>query len=221
MQTGMQWFWRTRMKPWNHENLPPLPGEEPDPLIVRQNRTRKARISHYADVEKWQHDLKKIFAEIFENSEPQVRLLDMRFPKPKYEESWKLEEFIHSKLSIIADYYRLIEEQMFSSLRYIDSRLALVYGDAVVELGENSNEQSLCKFLFENFDLEQRVPLHKVHEYITGEPLPANPRAKGAKVVQSAVNSVNRKTKKSFGFSVFSHPRGTVFIKNPKTRNLS
>ena len=221
MQRGLKLFHETGMKPWMIESLPLPPDSSMSKHFTQQVKTGHERRKYFYSVKKWSQSLPDIFEEIFENSEPRIRLLDVHFPRAKQGESSKLQEFIQGKLLVIADYYRLIEEQMFSSLRYIDSRLVLVYGDAVVELEENSNGQSLCKFMFENYDLEQRAPLHKVHEYITGEPLPANPRAKGVKVVQSAVNSVNRKTKKSFGFSVFSHPRGTVFIKNPKTRNLS
>lgn len=117
-------------------------------------------------------------------------------------------------LRILSEYYRQLSEQIFTPLFYIPDKAQLCFFASICPLEPDSNEDSVCRFLFKKYSYHEWVEMEDIvigafgankDEYSTQD------KAK----VENAYDGVNRKTNEAFGFPVLKKRKTLVALSLP------
>lgn len=125
----------------------------------------------------------------------------------------KFDDFIYirnnldAKIHFFQNLYLEIEKDAKDPLYYIPERSTICWCNRVVELGSNSNQAALCKFIFQ-YPIGAKKEFIDAYCFITGEDEDCFERS----LVVTAMGEVNKKTKKIFGFSIFRKDKQLLYI---------
>ena len=101
-----------------------------------------------------------------------------------------------------------IENQMKCPLQYLKDSAQILYYDVVCQLQPNSFEEQVTQSVMK-LTVGEYKGIADLYEDITGDKDDL-PSKKWIQKVKDAINGVNRKTNKTFGFQVFGTQGNTV-----------
>lgn len=129
------------------------------------------------------------------------------------QEFCNMQKTVETKLKNLQVLFFKIEESIKSPLFYIKERSTLCYYDFVCELQADTNEASLCEYIFK-FSIGTKKEIADIYKHMMGEEF-----IKGdEKVVQNALEGVNKKTQNHFGFSIFCKEKSVVYLQLKHSR---
>lgn len=123
-------------------------------------------------------------------------------------------DHMRDKLRLLNDYYLSLAEQVRTPLFYIPERAQICFFASVCAIDPDSNEDVLCRYMFEN---------HSFHEWIEMEDVSIGAFGVGADAygsrertqIEHAQDGVNRKTNDVFGFPLFLKKKSLLCLNLP------
>ncbi len=165
----------------------------------------------------WSEESEDLLKNIFEDSEPIVRFLEIEnFNESSYHKFQDVRDFFFKKMKILGEIYYHLEQKISHKLQYIDSMSIIRYSDSVCKISPNSYERYLIKYMFENHDFMELVEIYQIAPQVLGLDSDIEIEKKHQESIKNVANEINRRTKTSFGFSIFSLPRGQICLINPE-----
>jgi hypothetical protein len=175
--------------------------------------------SKVSEIEKeifiWHDENQELLESLFEGTEPLIRYMPIdyvdAFQHVTLSPPWftssntptiSKRQFLVKQLKVLADLYRELEQMCGTPLVYIDSKKQVRFMDKVCQLGTNNLGVYLVQYMFENHDFYEQVPVDTLLEKLETK----------ASSLTNAVDSVNKRARDSFGFNIFSRPRGVVIL---------
>ncbi len=149
------------------------------------------------------------FINAFDDSEIQVGQQDRPYLL------W--ERNIEAKLEVLSSFFDGLNSFVRSPLSYLSDRAQICFYDLICQLTPDTNESMLCNYMFKELSVGESVDFVKIYAEIKGEDVELQPEWPNTwkKTVDTAYNEINRKTNKSFGFSIFEKKKNMLFIKLP------
>lgn len=134
---------------------------------------------------------------------------------------YRVTNLIEAKLKVVTRFYDDLVTNLRSPLIYLPDQHKLCFYDLVCPLKANTNEASLCDFMF-RFSIGEKIEMFDIYNFITGEDC-IKLDAKSKEVVVNAYDGINRKTNESFGFPILKKEATTLCLVLPTriTTNLS
>lgn len=129
---------------------------------------------------------------------------------------YRIERNFEDKLTVLTQYYREVGDFVKSPLLYLEDKSQVWFNDFVVQLVPETNEAALCRYMF-RFGIGEWREYAEIYEFIKGEKArsgtnwPKNWR----KVVDSAYDGVNRKTKHRFNFPLIERGKMQLCLSLP------
>lgn len=126
---------------------------------------------------------------------------------------WRHYDSWECKLDVLAKFYDDLRAFVRIPLMYLKEEAEICFYDLCLPLQLQSREALLCEYMFEQ-DFGRPIDCDDVRIFILGA---ANEGP--LKTVNNAANGVNEKTRKRFGFSIFSFSEktNTIILKPPVT----
>lgn len=124
------------------------------------------------------------------------------------------------RVDALVQHYNELQKLVKSPLFYLPESAALCFYDFVCPLKADSNEASLCRFMFEH-SIGEKVEMIDVYNHMFGEQRTALGATEKDKI-KNAVDGINRKTNKTFGFPIIAKDTATINLTIPAriTQNL-
>lgn len=172
------------------------------------------------EIEFWNKKAIKELREIFMDESPIYKFRDAIgyiFDKREHKKEYiKLENGLVSKISILVNYYEQLHSLVSSPLVYITEKAQIWFYDFVVQLEPDSNEASLCGFMF-NFGIGELKEFEDIYAHVKGESIeesdqwPKNWKA----MLNNAYDGINKKANKTLGFNILSKTKNQLSISFP------
>ena len=121
---------------------------------------------------------------------------------------------IKAQMSVLTKFYDEIKKYLVCPLFYIQDQAKLCFFASVCSLEPDSNEDSLCRYLFGNFNFNEWVEMEDIYSDALGGNRDEYDKQDRAKM-ENAAEGVNRKTKEAFGFSVFKKKKTLLALHLP------
>lgn len=116
-------------------------------------------------------------------------------------------------IDLLTDYYDIIEKEAYSPLFYIPEKSQICFYSSIVTLARDSNEEAICKFMFE-LSFNEFVQKSKIAAVICGlheEDL----TDQQIKSISNGVDGINLKTNENFGFPVVKKAKDEIALSIP------
>ena len=171
----------------------------------------------------WCDETKKILEDMFMDFTPVHTFMDATgefysSPSP-FGRSWRSVKYINisrnldAKVAVLIGFYKTLSEDIRSPMTYLIDQAKVCFYDFVCPLKADSNEASLCAFMFQ-FSIGEKVEMIDAYSHIFGEQrttLGATEKDK----IKNAVDGINRKTNKTFGFPIIAKDTTTINLTVP------
>lgn len=127
-----------------------------------------------------------------------------------------LEASLESKLNVLVKYYDQVSSFIRSPLVYLPEKAQIWFYDFLVQLEPDSNEASLCSFMFD-FGIGELKEFEDIYAHIKGESIEeSHSWPKGWRAtLNNAYDGINKKTNKKLGFSVLSKSKNQLSVNFP------
>jgi hypothetical protein len=102
----------------------------------------------------------------------------------------------------------------FSSLLFLSVSLQICFFASVCGLQPDSNEDTLCKYIFEGYNFNEWVEIEDVFTNAFGGNADEYDKQDKAKI-ENAAEGVNKKTNDAFGFPVFQQKKTLLSLHLP------
>jgi hypothetical protein len=178
----------------------------------------------------WRDETKEVLESIFMDFTPVHAFMDAfgefySDPSP-FGRSWRFEKYINlkreldAKLEVLIGFYKELSDDIRSPLTYLTDQAKVCFYDFVCPLQIDSNEASLCAFMFQ-FSIGEKVEMVDVYNHMFGlQETTLNTAAKNK--IKNAVDGINGKTNKVFGFPILAKDATTINLTIPArvTQNM-
>lgn len=133
---------------------------------------------------------------------------------------YRLRNTFQAKLKVLADHYNDIKDSVRSPLFYLPDRAIICFYDFVCPLKVDSNEASVCAFMFQ-YSIGEKVEMIDAYNHMFGEQRTTLGVAEKDKI-KNAIDGINRKTNRAFGFPIIAKDTVTISLTIPAriTQNL-
>lgn len=145
------------------------------------------------------------------------------FLQPMHEHDDNFQNFMHSKrystmlksgLQVLSGYYQGLSEQVYTPLFYISDRAQICFFASVCPLQPDSNEDALCRYMFDNHSFNEWVEMTDIFTRAFGGSADEYDKQDRAKV-ENAAEGVNKKTNEAFEFPVFRQKKTLLSLHLP------
>lgn len=170
----------------------------------------------------WRKDTKEILEDIFMDFTPVHTFMDATgefysqsfpFGERRTQDFINMTRQLDAKLEVLIGFYKSLSENIRSPLTYLPDQAKVCFYDFVCPLKTDSNEASLCAFMFQH-SIGEKVEMIDVYNHIFGEQRPTL-AATGKDKIKNAVDGINRKTNKVFGFPIIAKDTTTINLTVP------
>jgi len=178
----------------------------------------------------WRDDTKEALEGIFLDFTPVHAFMDafgeFYSQSSPFGRSWRFEKYMNlsreldAKLAVLINFYNTLSDDIRSPLTYLPDQAKVCFYDFVCPLKADSNEASLCLFMFQ-FSIGEKVEMIDAYNHMFGEQrttLGATEKDK----IKNALDGINRKANKSFGFPILAKDAATINLTVPArvTQNM-
>lgn len=122
-------------------------------------------------------------------------------------------EDYRTRVDVLVQHYNELQKLAKSPLFYLPESVTLCFYDFVCPLKVDSNEASLCMFMFEH-SIGEKVEMIDAYNHMFGEQRTTLGAAEKDKI-KNAVDGINRKTNKAFGFPIIAKDTTTINLTVP------
>jgi hypothetical protein len=183
------------------------------PGALTANRSIAPFRTHFCNlVEDWTSRALVQMKNIFEDDFGTVRLIDTS-PLDICDDDKNYYMSLVEKMKILFEIREVVNGKIGSSLRFIRNRSCVAYYDLERPLNPNSKEHAVTKYMFEH-DFSDFVANEDI-EKVLYEGNDDGEIEKNVIAIRRAAEEVNKKTRATFGFSIFELPRGYLVLKKP------
>lgn len=181
-------------------------------------RTSKDSIVSTRIVDDWFGLVDKGLNKIFPDAAPIYRVFrcqkssDVYVPDFIRKDDRSIKDDLEEALDVLLGYYDYFVSKEDCPVQYLKDTCQLWLNDSCCALDPNSNESELCAYMF-NFGINEFVGIPEIYKVITGDKY--IPKTKDSNLVKNAVEGVNKKTNKVFGFNLFTKRKNVVAIYIP------
>jgi len=123
-------------------------------------------------------------------------------------------EGLRAALEVLNQYYQELSAQVYTPLFYIPDKSQICFFASVCGLQPDSNEDALCKYLFEHFNFNEWVEMENIYVRAFGGNADEYDKQDKAKI-ENAAEGVNKKANDAFGFSVFQKKKTLLALHLP------
>lgn len=173
--------------------------------------------------EDWRDETTEILEGIFMDFTPIHTFMDARGefysnPSP-FGGSYGFAKYINitrnldAKVAVLMGFYKALSEGIRSPLTYLIDQAKVCFYDFVCQLKTDSNEASLCAFMFQH-SIGEKVEMIDAYNHIFGEQRTTLGAAEKDKI-KNAVDGINRKANKTFGFPIIAKDTTTINLTVP------
>lgn len=166
----------------------------------------------------WLYETKELLEGIFMDFTPVHSFMDARGefysnPSP-FGGSYGFAQYINTtrnldaKVAVLIGFYKTLSEDIRSPLTYLVDPAKVCFYDFVCPLKVDSNEASLCAFMFQ-YSIGEKVEMIDAYNHIFGEQRTTLGTTEKDKI-KNAVDGINRKTNKMFGFPIIAKDTTTI-----------
>lgn len=141
---------------------------------------------------------------------PSLNILGYRNVDTRFDDYVDIHSEILEKINFLQDLYLEVEKKVTDPLFYIAETNKLCYYNRVIQLQSSSNQSSFCEFMFQ-FAIGEKKEVAEIVAFMEGVDIESMLKVDRKKVV-NAMNEINEKTKKMFGFPLFHKDKNTVYI---------
>jgi len=141
---------------------------------------------------------------------PYLSFMNERRVDDKFDDYATIHSEISEKSGFLQNLYLGVEKKVEDPLFYIPATNKLCHFNRVIELQSSSNQSALCEFMFQ-FSIGEKKEMAEILAFMEGLDISELTKFERQKVV-NAMNDVNNKTKKMFGFPIFHKDNQTVYI---------
>ncbi len=120
---------------------------------------------------------------------------------------------LDAKIAVLVDFYNALSDDIRSPLTYLPDQAKVCFYDFVCPLKNDSNEASFCSFMFEH-SIGEKVEMIDAYNHMFGEQRTTLGAAEKDKI-KNAVDGINRKTNKVFGFPIIAKDTTTINLTVP------
>lgn len=199
----------------------------PEPMYIGGSRfdsdIAEARMKELRDeFASWRDETKKIIEDVFMDFTPVYSFMDASgewyteaFPFGERRSGWyiNMTRELDAKIAVLIGFYKTLSENIRSPLTYLPNQAKLCFYDMVCPLKTDSNEASLCTFMFQH-SIGEKVEMIDVYNHIFGEQETILGKT-GKDKIKNAVDGINRKTNKSFGFAIIAKDSTSINLTIP------
>lgn len=206
----------------NHAKIMQLAMPKPITTAFTMSRQTKVGWEGMKEIEKkydeWDERTKVALQEIFTDFSPVYSFVNARgewssHPMDKlFEKYINLDRRLEAKVNTLIGFYNALSANIRSPLIYLKDQAKLCFYDLVCPLKADSNEAALCSFVFQS-SIGEKIEMIDAYNHIFGEQ--AEPSAAEKDKIKNAVDGINRKTNKIFGFSILATDKSTISIRLP------
>lgn len=171
----------------------------------------------------WRDETKKILEGIFMDFTPVHTFMDafgeFYSEVASFGRSWRFEKYINltreldAKLEVLIGFYKELSDDIRSPLTYLIDQAKVCFYDFVCPLKVDSNEASLCAFMFQ-YSIGEKVEMIDAYNHIFGEQRTTFGVTEKDKI-KNAVDGINRKANKAFGFPIIAKDTTTINLTVP------
>lgn len=171
----------------------------------------------------WSDETKELLEGIYMDFTPVHTFMDARgefYSNPSpfggshgFERYINITRNLDARVAILIGFYKTLSEDIRSPLTYLIDQAKVCFYDFVCPLKVDSNEASLCAFMFQH-SIGEKVEMVDVYSHIFGEQrttLGAEQKDK----LKNAADGINRKTNKVFGFPIIATDATTMNLTVP------
>lgn len=173
--------------------------------------------------EGWRDETTEILEGIFMDFTPIHTFMDARGefysnPSP-FGGSYGFAQYINitrnlaAKVAVLMGFYKTLSEDIRSPLTYLIDQSKVCFYDFVCPLKVDSNEASLCAFMFQ-YSIGEKVEMIDAYNHMFGEQRTTLGAAEKDKI-KNAVDGINRKANKTFGFPIIAKDTTTINLTVP------
>lgn len=177
----------------------------------------------------WRSDTKEILEGIFMDFTPVHTFMDAMgefysqsfpFGERRSQDFINMTRQLDAKLEVLIGFYKSLSENIRSPLTYLTDQAKVCFYDFVCPLKTDSNEASLCAFMFQH-SIGEKVEMIDVYNHMFGEQRTTLDTT-GKNKIKNAVDGINRKTNEVFGFPIIAKDTTTISLTVPArvTQNL-
>lgn len=120
---------------------------------------------------------------------------------------------LDAKVAVLIGFYKTLSENIRSPLTYLPDQAKVCFYDFICPLQADSNEASLCAFMFEH-SIGEKVEMVDAYNHIFGEQQTTLNTAEKSKI-KNAIDGINGKTNKTFGFPIIAKDAATINLTVP------
>jgi hypothetical protein len=176
----------------------------------------------------WRDKTKKILEDMFMDFIPVHTFMDAQgewyyeqFPSNGRRAAYiNITRNLDAKIAVLIGFYKTLSEDIRSPLTYLIDQAKVCFYDFVCPLQIDSNEASLCAFMFQ-FSIGEKVEMVDAYNHMFGlQETTLNTAAKNK--IKNAVDGINGKTNKVFGFPILAKDATTINLTIPArvTQNM-
>jgi len=127
---------------------------------------------------------------------------------------------LDAKVEVLIGFYKALSENVRSPLIYLPDQAKVCFYDFICPLKTDSNEASLCTFIFQH-SIGEKVEMIDAYNHMFGEERTTLGVTEKDKI-KNAADGINRKTNKIFGFPIIAKDTTTISLTIPArvTQNL-
>lgn len=169
----------------------------------------------------WRDGTKAILEDIFMDFTPIYTFMDAQgewysesFPSNgRSAEYINMSRTVDAKIGVLIGFYKTLSEDIRSPLTYLTDQAKVCFYDFICQLKVDSNEASFCAFMFEH-SIGEKVEMIDAYNHMFGEQRTTLGAAEKDKI-KNAVDGINRKTNKVFGFPIIAKDTTTINLTVP------
>ena len=184
---------------------------------IAEGRMEELR-QQYGD---WRDETKKILEDMFMDFIPVHTFMDAtgewyyeQFPSNgRRAEYINMTRNLDAKIAVLIGFYQTLAENIRSPLTYLPDQAKVCFYDFICPLKVDSNEASLCAFMFQH-SIGEKVEMEDIFVGAFG----GNTEefcGKDTTKIKHAYDGINRKTNEVFGFSIFKKDGTTLCLTLP------
>jgi hypothetical protein len=221
--------------PNNHKLSALMALRMPEPIYLGGSRfgsdIEEGRMEELENVfVNWRNETKEILEGIFMDFTPVHAFMDafgeFYSNTSPFGRSWRFEKYINltreidAKIEVLIGFYKALSDDIRSPLTYLIDQAKVCFYDFVCPLQVNSNEASLCAFMFQ-FSIGEKVEMIDAYNHMFGVQQTTLNTAEKNKI-KNAIDGINSKTNKVFGFPILAKDATTISLTIPArvTQNM-
>jgi len=211
------------------KETPKIIGGSPDEIypVITDQELKAVKEKYDSWKERCTTTLKSVFLDytplhIFTTADVPIRETSALYRQHKNDQKCdEISDRWRPEINVLISFYSELSKNAKSPLFYIPEKAQICFYDFVVQLTPETNEATLTEKLFEQA-IGELIDDYELYEHITGEDTESGlgMDSKAKSLLKNAVDGINRKTDKYFGFPLVRQSKGKIAL-IPPTKRIS